>query len=248
MNYYRGSAWRKLRSRRIQSLQPYLKRLGWLSRPKSVKLPASKHLRWLRTTPCSKRSSTANVKMLRSFVKRVFGLNLPPSAQGLRGSSTLANAAPYQSPFLITARRRVVGRQQKARRLTCKTSSEVHSYAKRLWLPKATVSSWVTSRRLSREYSRGFRITQRCLTSFGQEVILMPRSVRRCLTFPDLVKNRTQIYGSLQKAHYLAVATGSDGLRLRHSYLQVSLAHRQSGTTLHSQKNSALLKRLWNAL
>ena len=237
MNYYKGSAWRKLRSRRIQSLRPYLTRLGWLSPPKSVKLLASKRLPWLRTMRCSKRYSTVNVKMLPSFVRRAFGLNLPPSAQGLRDSSTLVNAVPYQFLSPTTVRRRVVGRQPKARPSTCKTSSVVHSYAKRLWLPKVASLSLVTYRRLNREYSRGFRITQRCLKSSGQEVTLTQRSVRRCLTYPDLVRNRTQIYGSLRRARSWVADTVWAGLHLRPNSLLASLVLRQSGTTWLSRKS-----------
>jgi hypothetical protein len=53
----------------------------------------------------------------------------------------ISKAVRYLFRSRTMARRRVGGRRQRARPSTCRTSSEARSYAKRLWLPKATNSS-----------------------------------------------------------------------------------------------------------
>ncbi len=247
MRYYKSLALRKLRLRRIKSLQPYLTRLGWLSPQRPVSSRGKKHSLWQRTMRCSKHSSTVNVKMLPSFVKRVFGLSPQQNERVHNASSTSVDVVRSLFRLRITALQRGVGRRAKARPSICKTSSEVRSYAKRLWLPKVASLSSVTSRKLSREYLRGFRITQRCLKSSGQEVTLTQRSVLKCLTYPDLIRNRTLIYGSLQRARSWVADMAWVGRHSPRNYSRASLVLRLSGTTWRSQRNSALLKRRSNA-
>jgi len=138
-DYYKGSAYRKLRSRRTRSLLPYLKASGLLPRRKSVRLPASKRSHWRRMTPSSKRFSTVNVKTLPFFVRLAFGLNPQPSAHEPRGSSTFLSAERYLFLSRIMALSRVAGRRRKVQQSTCKTSSEDQfptqsDYGSR-WLP-----------------------------------------------------------------------------------------------------------------
>ena len=214
-HYYRPSAWKKLSSRRIQSLLNSYKNSVWLPQRKSVKQQGNKRLLWLRTTPYSKRFSTVNVKTLPFYVKRVYGLSQPRSAQGRRGSWTLVSEAVYLFRCHITERSRVAGRQQKARPSTCKTSNVAHSYAKRLWLPKGTNSLWGISRKLNRASSRGLVITKTCLTSSRLVVTLMPRSAHRCLTYPTSLKKAIPILGSLRRARSWVAGTDWGGHRLR---------------------------------
>ena len=230
-DYYKGSAYRKLRSRRTRSLLPYLSRSGLLPRRKLVRLQASPRSHWPRMMPSSKRSSMVNVKTLPSFVKHAFGLSPRLNAQEPKGFLTSLSEANFLYRYRITALSRDVGLLRKAQQSTCKTSSEAVSYAKQLWLPKGTVWSSVTSHKLNREFSRGFRITTRCLTSSGQVVTLTPRSALRCLTYPDLLRSLIPTSGSLRRVRSWAAGMDSGGRRSRPSFLWGSLARRLNATT-----------------
>ena len=236
-NYFNALTLRTLTSLPIQSLPNCLQPSALRHRQRLAKPLASRHLRWQRMMRSSNSYSTVPSKKSNYFVRLVLKLSQQLSARERHASMRLVSEESYPYLCRITGRRLGVGQRARVRQSTCKTSSEVHSYAKRLWLPKGKVWSSETSHKLNREYSRGFRITQRCLTSFGQVVTLMPRSVRRCLTFPDLLRNRTLTYGSLQKARSWVVATGWAGLRLRRSYLRASLVLSRSCTTRRLQRS-----------
>ena len=228
--YYKGLAFRKLRSRRTRSLLPYLSRSGLVPQRKSVKLPASKRSHWPRTMPSSKRSSMVNVKTLPSFVKHAFGLSQRLNVQGHSDSWTSLSEANFLYRYRITALSRVGGRQQKVQQSTCKTSSEAVSYAKQLWLPKAINLSLGIYRKLNREYSRGWVTTKICSTSSGQAVTLTRRLERRCLTYPASVKILIQTLDNLQRAPCLVADMALAGRPLLRSYLLASLEPLQSGT------------------
>ena len=236
-DFYRGSAWRRLNWLQTRSLLPYFNRSGWNPRRKQVKLPGKRHSHWRKMTPSSKRSSMVNVKTLPFFVKRVFGLNLPPSVLEHSVSSTSASVAHSQFRFRTMVLSQGAGQRLKEVPSTCRTSSEAASCAKRLWLPKTINSSSVIYHRLSREYSRGYRTTTRCWTSSGQVLTLMPRSVRRCLTYPALLKTLIPIFGSLRRAHSSAAVMALDGPRSRRNSWLGSWARRQSGTTKRLQRS-----------
>ena len=238
-HYYKGSAWRKLRLRRTRSLRK--PSLRWASNPqlKSLRPQVKRRLLLQRTMRYFKRSSMVNARTLPSFVKRAFGLSPQLSVPVHNASSTSVSAVRYLSPSPTMVPRRGDGLRPKARQSTCKTSSEARSYAKQLWLPKVISLSWAISRRLNREYLRGFRITKICSRSSGQAVILTPRLVRRCLTYPDLVRNRTQTYGSLQKVRSWVAAMGLVGRHLQRNCLSDFLVHRPLGTRKTSQRSSA---------
>ena len=127
--------------------------------------------------------------------------------------------------------------------ITCKTSSEARSYAKQLWLPKDTNSSSVTYRRLSREYWRGYQITQTCWTSSGVAVTLTPRLERRCLTYPDLVKSLTLTFGNLRRARCLAADTVLAGRLLLLNSSQDSSGRHRNAMTWPLQRSLVLLSR-----
>ena len=230
-HYYRSSAWTKLHWRRILSLQNYLKPSVWFPQQRLVKLPGKKHSRWLRMMPSFRHCSTVNVKTLPYFVKRVSGLSPRPSVREHSDSLTSVAEVRYPFRYRIMVRKQAGGPQAKARPSTCKTSSEVRSYAKRLWLPMATNSSSAIYRRLSHEFSHGFQTTQTCWTSSGPAVILMPRSVRRCSTYPALVKSLTLTFGSLRRARCLAADTVLAGRLLLLNSSRDSLGRRRNATT-----------------
>ena len=240
--YYKNLAWKKLRWHRTRSLLHYLRNSMWFRQPRQVRRLGSKRLHSLKTMPYFKRYSIVNVKTLPYFVKRVFGLNLQPSAPVLSGSLISANAVPFPYLSPTTGRRLAGGQQAKARPSTCKTSSEDRSYAKRLWLQRGINSSSGISRRLNREYLHGFQITQTCLTSSRLEATLTPRSVRRCLTYPDLVRKATLTYGSLRRAHCSVAVMGWGGQRSRHNFSRDFWGRHRNGTIWALQRNLVLPK------
>ena len=100
-DYLRSLTWRRLNSRRIQSLLPYLIRSGFLPRRKPVRLPGKKHWRLLKTTRSSRRYSTVNVRTLPFFVRHVFGLNRPQNEHAPRDSLTFRNGATFRFRLAI---------------------------------------------------------------------------------------------------------------------------------------------------
>ena len=242
--YYKSSASKKLRSRRIQSLLPYLKRSGLLPPLRSARQQAKQRLRLRRTMRCSKRSSTVNVKTLPFFVKRVFGLSQQPNAHVPSVSSTSLVGVIFRSRLVTMARYLAVGQRAKEAQSTCKTSSEVRSYAKQLWLPKAMNSSSVTSRKLSREYSRGLRITRTCLTSSALGVTLTPHLERRCLTYRGSPKTLIQTYANLQSRRFSGAAMVLAGLRLQHNYWSAFSVRHLNGMTKASLRSLASTPRI----
>jgi len=185
-----------------------------------------------------RRCSTVNVKTLPFFVKRVFGLSLQPRERVPNASWTSQAGGRSRYRLAITARQRVAGLLPRAAPSTCKTSSEVRSYAKQSWHRWGTSLSLGTFRKLSREYLHGLRITKICSTSSALAVTLMPRSVLRCLAYPAFQKKAIQTLDSLQSRRYLAAGMVWGGRLSLPSFSLDSLAHLPYATTKRLQRSS----------
>ena len=236
---YKSWAWIRLSLRRTRSLLRYSKNSVYPHQRRSARLLGRKRLRLLRTTPFFKPYLTATTKMSDFFAKPDSKSSQPPSVPGHSGSWTSQAGARCRYRLATMGPSRGAGQRAKALPSTCRTSSAGRSYAKQLWLPRAISWSWGTYRRLSREYSRGFVTTKICWTSSGQVRTLTPRSVRRCLAYPALLRTATRTYGSLQRARCWVVATASDGPHLRHNFLSASLGRPLYATTKTSRVSSA---------
>ena len=185
-----------------------------------------------------KRCLTVNVKMLPFFARRVYALSLQPSVRVRSGSWTYRAGARSRYRLAITAQQRVAGLRPRAAPSTCKTSSEVRSYAKQSWHRWGTSLSLGTFRKLNREYWRGLRITKICSTSSVLAVTLMPLSVLKCSTYRDFQKKAILTLGSLQSRRSLAAGTGSVGRLSLPSFSLASLALLPYATTKRLQRSS----------
>jgi len=201
---YRGSASRRLHWRRTQSLRRYS--YSWASHPlrKSARPRGRRRLLLQKMTRYFKRCSTVNVKTSHFFARRVYALSQRPSVLVRKGSLISRAGARSRYRLATTAQRRAAGLRPRGQPSTCKTSSEVRSYAKQSWHRWGTSLSLGTFRKLNREYWRGWRITKICSTSSVLAVTLMPLSALRCSVYPAFQKKRIQTCGSLQSRRYLA--------------------------------------------
>ena len=229
--YSRSSAWKKLNSRRIQSLRPYLSRLGYLPQPKSARPLASKRLPSPRTTRYFKHYSTVSEKTLPFFVRLAFGLNQRQSGQERSASLTFPDEVRFLSRLATMALSQGAGQQPRALPSTCKTSSAVRSYAKLSWLPRDTNSSLAIFPKSSRVSLRGLRITATSLTSSGQDKTPTLRLARRCSAYPALQKSRTPIFAKVQSPLCWAQDMVWAGPHSRRSSWSASSVRRLSATT-----------------
>ena len=238
---------KRLSLRQMLSLHSCLRRLGYQPRPRSVKPRAKKRTLWLKMTPYSKRCLTVSARMLPSFVRRVCELSPRRNEPALSGFWTSLSGAHCLYHLATTGPSPVAGPQQRVAPSTCKTSSEVRSYAKRSWHRWGTSLSSGTFRRLNREYSRGLRITKICSTSSGLAVTLMPRSVLRCSTYRAFQKKVIQTLDSLQSRRCSAAGTGLAGRLSLPNFSLDSLAHRPFATTRTSPKSWGSTRRTSSA-
>ena len=237
-HYYNGSAWTRLYWHRTLNLQKHWKRSAYQRRARSVRQPARAPLLSLRMTLCFRRCSTETMRTLRIYAKQGSKSNQLQNVRVLSGSSTSASVERCRSRSAITGPARGGGRPAKAAPSTCRTSNEDRSYAKRSWLPKAARWSLGTYLRLSREFSRGFRITKICSTSSREVVTLTRPSGRRCSISRALRKSLIPTFASLRSQLYLDAGTVSVGLRLPLSYSSVS-------SVLHPCATPRSLPRRW---